>query len=265
METPKGTLSIVATPIGNMEDITLRALRTLKEADVIYAEDTRVIAKLLAKYEIKKPLQRLDAVTEDHKAKEIIERLEAGERVAFVSDAGTPGISDPGARLVAHARDVLKEYESGAEEILFSTRTTGGSEKRISSAPPHTPASTPFRIEAIPGASAITAALSIAGMSEPSFTFLGFLPHKKGRQTMLREITASAHPVVVYESPHRILKLLAELAEHGVREVRIGRELTKLHEELIIGAPLDSAKQLEEKGGVRGEFVVIITPAGEVQ
>jgi 16S rRNA (cytidine1402-2'-O)-methyltransferase len=219
-----GTLSIVATPIGNIEDITLRALRTLKEADVIYAEDTRVIAKLLAKYEIKKPLQRLDAATEEHKAKEIIERLEAGERVSFVSDAGTPGISDPGSRLVARVREF-------APEAI---------------------------IEAIPGASALTAAISIAGITEPAFTFLGFLPHKKGRQTALKGIATSPYPVIVYESPHRILKLLAELAAHGIQKVSIGRELTKMHEEMLVGAPLDLAKTLEEKGGVRGEFVVII-------
>src|SRR5271157_421282 len=97
----RGKLSIVATPIGNLEDITLRALRTLKECDVIYAEDTRVISKLLARYEIKKPLQRLDAATEEKRVKEVIERLEEGQRIVFVSDAGTPGISDPGARLVA--------------------------------------------------------------------------------------------------------------------------------------------------------------------
>src|SRR3989344_8275354 len=125
-----GTLSIVATPIGNLEDITLRALRTLKECDVIYAEDTRVISKLLARYEIKKPLQRLDARTEIQKADDIIARLENGERVVFVSDAGTPGISDPGARLVAYIR------------------------ARLPTA----------KIEAIPGPSAITAALSIAGL-----------------------------------------------------------------------------------------------------
>src|SRR5512146_3012172 len=99
-----GTLSIVATPIGNLEDITLRALRTLKESDVIYAEDTRVVSKLLARYSIAKPLQRLDAATENKKADEVVARLEQGERVAFVSDAGTPGISDPGSRLVAHVR-----------------------------------------------------------------------------------------------------------------------------------------------------------------
>ena len=231
-----GTLSIVATPIGNLEDITLRALRTLKEADVIYAEDTRVISKLLAKYEIKKPLQRLDAATEDRKAKEIIERIEAGERVVFVSDAGTPGISDPGARLVQAVRRSCEALREAGQESCT--------------------------IEAIPGASALTAALSIAGIDEPSFTFVGFLPHKKGRQTMLKEISASKRPVVAYESPHRILKLLAELAAHGIPVVHIGRELTKMHEEMLVGEPLELAKRLQEKDGIRGEFVVIIRPAG---
>lgn len=208
-----------------MEDITLRALRTLKECDVIFAEDTRVISKLLAKYGIQKPLQRLDAAMEAKRADEVVERLEAGERVVFVSDAGTPGISDPGSRLVAHVRE-------------------------------RAPEST---IEAIPGPSAITAALSIAGIDDAMFTFMGFLPHKKGRQTMLREIAASPHPVVVYESPHRILKLLAELAAHNVRRVHIGRELTKMHEEMLVGEPLELGKRLEEKGGVRGEFVIIVS------
>src|SRR3990167_6632106 len=196
-----GTLSIVATPIGNLEDITLRALRTLKECDVIYAEDTRVISKLLARYEIKKPLQRLDAATELKKADEILARLEAGEHVAFVSDAGTPGISDPGARLVSFIR-----ANSGIAKI-----------------------------EAIPGPSALTAALSVAGVDITEFTFLGFLPHKKGRQTVLKKIAASDFPVVLYESPHRILKLLKEL--EGVSRVTIARELTKIHEEVVAGTP----------------------------
>src|SRR5512147_181646 len=136
-----GTLSVVATPIGNLEDITLRALRTLKECDVIYAEDTRVISKLLARYEIKKPLQRLDAATETKKAGEVIARLEAGEHIALVTDAGTPGVSDPGARLVS------------------LIRANGGVAK----------------IEAIPGPSALTATLSVAGVDATGFTFLGFL------------------------------------------------------------------------------------------
>ena len=221
-----GTLSIVATPIGNLEDITLRALRTLEECDVIYAEDTRVISKLLARYEISKPLQRLDAATETQKGKEIIERLEAGEKVVFVSDAGTPGISDPGSRLVG------------------LIRTNGG-----------------ITIEAIPGPSALTAALSIAGLDSDSFTFLGFLPHKKGRQTALKKIALSEIPVVLYESPHRILKLLKEVETFVPQSrVTIGRELTKMHEEVLVGAPTEVAAQLEQKDAVRGEFVVIIDP-----
>lgn len=222
-----GTLSIVATPIGNLEDITLRALRTLKEADVIYAEDTRVISKLLARYEIKKPLQRLDAVTEAKKAGEVIERLEAGERVVFVSDAGTPGISDPGTRLVAHVREELPSAI----------------------------------IEAIPGASALTAALSIAGIDTSAFTFLGFLPHKKGRQTALRGLAESEIPVVLYESPHRILKLLEELEPLGVSRVIVARELTKVHEEVVAGTREEVLGHFAaHPGTVRGEFVVIVVP-----
>src|SRR3990167_6580479 len=203
--TNTGTLSIVATPIGNLEDITLRALRTLKECDVIYAEDTRIISKLLARYQIKKPLQRLDAATEMQKADEIIARLEAWEHVAYVSDAGTPGISDPGARMVRAVRE--------HSHILKNVGIT---------------------IEAIPGASALTAALSIAGLDTTGFTFLGFLPHKKGRQTALKKITAMVRkdspqggmPVVLYESPHRILKLLKELSLHDRARVTFARELT---------------------------------------
>lgn len=216
-------LSIVATPIGNLEDITLRALRTLKECDVIYAEDTRVISKLLARYEIKKPLQRLDAATEIKKADEIVARLEAGEHVAFVSDAGTPGISDPGARLVA------------------LIRANGGI------------------VEAIPGASALTAALSIAGLDASGFTFLGFLPHKKGRQTALNKLAESEVPVVLYESPHRILKLLKELEALVGARVTLARELTKIHEEVISGRPEELlAHFTAHPDTVRGEFVVII-------
>lgn len=222
-----GTLSIVATPIGNLEDITLRALRTLKECDVIYAEDTRVISKLLARYEIKKPLQRLDAAKEVKRAGEIIERLEAGEHIVFVSDAGTPGISDPGTRLVAEVCAKL-------------------------------PGAT---IEAIPGASALTAALSISGVDTTAFTFVGFLPHKKGRQTALRKLMTSDIPVVLYESPHRILKLLEELKEGGASKIVLGRELTKIHEEMVRGTADELlAHFIAHPDRVRGEFVVIVTP-----
>lgn len=218
-----GTLSIVATPIGNLEDITLRALRVLREADAIYAEDTRVISKLLAHYEIKRPLYRLDAATERGKADEVIERLNNDEKVAYVSDAGTPGISDPGEYVVARAR------EAGA------------------------------RIDAIPGASALTAAISIAGVDLSEFTFIGFLPHKKGRQTALREIAESKRAFILYESPHRIIKLLEELnASMPERRILIARELTKIFEEVRHDTPAALAKALAEAKAERGEFVVII-------
>ncbi|MDO8514582.1 MAG: 16S rRNA (cytidine(1402)-2'-O)-methyltransferase [bacterium] len=222
-----GKLSIVATPIGNLGDLTFRALWNMKEATVIYAEDTRVISKLLSHYGLRKSVFRLDAATEGKKALEIISRLENGEHVVVVSDAGTPGISDPGARLVSYVRE-------------------------------HVPEAT---IEAIPGPSALTAALSIAGLVSDQFLFLGFLPHKKGRQTALKKIAASEYPVVLYESPHRILKLLAELGKFALQSrVTIARELTKLHEEVLVGAPDELAKTLEKKKAVRGEFVVIIEP-----
>ena len=222
-----GKLSIVATPIGNLEDITLRALRTLKECDVIYAEDTRVISKLLARHEIQKPLQRLDAATENKKAEDVLVRLETGEHVVYVSDAGTPGISDPGTRLVAQVRELAPEVT----------------------------------IEAIPGASALTAALSIAGIDTSAFTFIGFLPHKKGRQTSLGKLAESEIPVVLYESPHRIIKLLEELASLEVSKVIIARELTKIHEEIVSGSVVDIQTHFKEHpDAVRGEFVVIVVP-----
>ncbi len=224
---PHGRLSVVATPIGNMGDITFRALWNLKEARVIYAEDTRVISKLMAHYGLRTSLQRLDAATEGKKGKEVADRLEAGEHVALVTDAGTPGISDPGSRLVAYIRE-------------------------------HAPLAT---IDAIPGPSALTAALSIAGIDATEFTFLGFLPHKKGRQTALTAISKSKIPVVLYESPHRIIKLLGEVARAAPKfRVTIARELTKMHEEVLAGSAKDVATLLEKKKGVRGEFVVILEP-----
>lgn len=220
-----GTLSIVATPIGNLEDITLRALRTLREANAVYAEDTRVAAKLLSRFEIETPVFRLDAAKEMQKVGEIAARLERGERIAYITDAGTPGISDPGGRLVSAVREALPEA----------------------------------LIIAIPGASAITAALSIAGIHETEFTFLGFLPHKKGRRTALESIARSAYTTVLYESPHRIEKLLRELHEVlPKREMVIARELTKVHEEVLRGTPDELGEMLKEKQAVRGEFVVLV-------
>lgn len=221
-----GKLSILGTPIGNLGDLTFRALWNMKECDCIYAEDTRVISKLLTHYGLQKSVFRLDAATEGKKLKEVAARLEAGEHICYVSDAGTPGISDPGARLVAHVRA-------------------------------HQPEVT---IEAIPGPSSLTAALSISGLSSDAFTFLGFLPHKKGRQTAIKEIAASPYPVVLFESPHRIQKLLAELASAGIARIGIGRELTKLHEEYLSGTPEELSASLKGRKAERGEFVVIIEP-----
>jgi 16S rRNA (cytidine1402-2'-O)-methyltransferase len=223
-----GTLSVVGTPIGNLGDITLRALQTLKEADVIACEDTRVTAKLLAKYEIEKPLVIFHAQSGRLATERVLELLGGGKRVALVTDAGTPGISDPGNELVAQVRARLPEV----------------------------------RIESIPGVSALTAALSIAGAPTHEFVFLGFLPHKKGRQTLFKEIAESERAVVFYESPHRIEKALASLAEFlpEGRVVTIGRELTKMHESLIQGTAGEVAGYFtDHPDQVRGEFVVIVS------
>ena len=233
MTVTQATLSVVATPIGNLEDITLRAIRTLKEADAIFCEDTRVTAKLLQRYEISKPLVRCDEKMEETAAKQAIEMLEGGKNIALVSDAGTPGISDPGSRLVRAVRRSSEALREAGQE--------------------------PFTIEAIPGASALTAALSIAGLGSGEFTFLGFLPHKKGRQTALKEIAINERTVVLYESPHRILKLLKELETFAPsKKVIVAKELTKMHEEILEGAPGEVAKRLEAQKKDRGEFVVIV-------
>ena len=222
-----GTLYIVATPIGNLEDITLRAIRILQEANVVFCEDTRVTRRLFERHNITTHLKSLNARTEAIKTDEVLEYLERGEKVAYVSDAGTPTVSDPGSQLVSRARS------AGAQ------------------------------IEVIPGASAVVAALSITGVPANEFTFLGFLPHKKGRQTQLREIVEIKRTVVLYESTHRILKLLKELEEHigDTRQVYIARELTKIYEEVLIGSASElhtvlTATPQKQKG----EFVVIIAP-----
>lgn len=231
MHTPPGTLYIVAGPIGNMADITLRALETLRAVDVVCAEDTRVTSKLLAAHEI--PFKKLISVNEfadARKLEQVIALLREGSSVAFLSDAGTPGISDPGSLLVAEAR---------AAEIT---------------------------IVPIPGVSAITAAMSVAGIRETPFLFYGFLPHKKGRQKILDSLLAGGHTVVLYESPHRFVKLLEELVERdgtaGLRVV-VGRELTKVFEEIREGSPSDLlAHYAEHADTVRGEFVLIIRKGG---
>ena len=224
-----GTLSIVGTPIGNLGDITLRALETLRQADAIACEDTRVTARLLARYDIQKPLLIFHARSGKLASDRILSALGEGKRIALVTDAGTPGISDPGNELVKVVRERL------GDDVC---------------------------IEAIPGPSAVAAALSIAGIHSNEFTFLGFLPHKKGRQTLFKEIAQSERTIVFYESPHRIEKALVVLAEMLPvgRIVTIARELTKIHESLVQGTPQEVAAYFAtHQDQVRGEFVVIVS------
>lgn len=223
-----GTLYVVGTPIGNLEDVTLRALRILKEADVIFCEDTRVTKRLLEKYDIHTRTTSLNARTEHAKIGSVMGALTEGKKVALVSDAGTPGISDPGSLVVSIIREKLPDV----------------------------------RIEAIPGPSALTTALSIAGMPIADFVFLGFLPHKKGRQTLFKEMAESKRATVFYESPHRIMKTLASLADvlEKDRTVVIARELTKIYEEIVRGTAQEVLAYFEtQKEKQKGEFVVIVS------
>lgn len=217
-------LSIVATPIGNLEDITLRALRVFKEADYVLCEDTRVTGKLLSYYEIKKPLKRYDAHTSEKVHEGVIDDLLNGKKIALVSDAGTPGISDPGVLLIKGAR------AAGAN------------------------------IEVIPGPSAVIAAVSLAGIAGNQFEFLGFVPQKKGRETFFKSLATKETTSVFFESTHRILKALTSLqAEIPDATIYLGRELTKMHEEMLIGTAEELIKILtDEPVKQRGEFVLLI-------
>ena len=253
------TLSVVATPIGNLEDITLRALRVLKEADLILCEDTRVTKKLLSHYGIRTPTLSYHARSGVSKINRIIALLEEGKNLALVSDAGTPTISDPGSTLVR----AVRSHSMASQEVVdgFDQR------KKLSynlnsacKAREHFGES--VAVVAIPGPSAVAAALSVAGVPASEFLFLGFLPHKKGRRTLFGEIARSKRVVVFYESPHRIMKTLESLQTHaGDRRVEILRELTKIYEEALEGTPamlLDRFTRQPEKQ--RGEFVVIVAP-----
>lgn len=225
----KGTLYVVATPIGNLEDITLRALRILKEVDVILCEDTRTTKKLLSHYEIATKTESFHTHSTDSKIDSIIESLEAGAKMAMVTDAGTPGISDPGALLI--------------NKIITSQK--------------------PIKIEAIPGPSALTTAFSISGVITSDFLFLGFLPHKKGRETLFKEITSTERAVVFYESTHRITKTLEALAKHlqPERKISMARELTKIFEEVKCDTAQHLLEYLEANPvKTKGEFVCIVWP-----
>lgn len=219
------TLYLVATPIGNLADITLRAIRVLRECDVIAAEDTRHTGILLKHLDLQKPMISHHAHNEARRTREIVDRLARGEKVALVTDAGSPGISDPGERVVKAA------LNAG------------------------------FKVEAVPGACAVIAALTASGLPTTEFHFVGFLPHKSGqRRRELERLRTIPGTLAFYESPFRIEKLLGELA--GVmpdRTIVLARELTKKFEEFLRGKPAELRAQLHNRS-VKGEFVVMVSP-----
>jgi len=227
---PPGVLYVVATPIGNLEDVSERALRVLREVDRIAAEDTRRTAKLLRHYGIAKPLTSYHDAAERRRAPELVDELRAGASLALVSDAGTPLISDPGYRLVRAALDA-----------------------GISVVP-------------IPGATAATALLSVAGLATDRFVFEGFLPQREGRRRRrLEALRAEPRTIVLYESPHHVERTLAELEEIlGDRPIVIGRELTKVFEEIVRGT-ISSARAALASRSPRGEYTLVVAGAGEAE
>ncbi|QQR79230.1 MAG: 16S rRNA (cytidine(1402)-2'-O)-methyltransferase [Candidatus Moraniibacteriota bacterium] len=219
----KGTLYVVGTPIGNLGDITLRAIETLKSVDFVLAEDTRVTKKLLLKYEIAVSVYSAHEHTEVKKLESFLGRIEDGESAAVVTDAGTPGLSDPG-------------------NVLVSLAIARG-----------------IAVVPIPGVSALAALVSVAGIDMREFVFLGFPPHKKGRETYFKRVAASEVPVIYYESPHRFMKNL-ELLQSLAPEKRliIGRELTKVYEEIVRGNVAEVIAYFAERPAkVKGEFTII--------
>lgn len=222
----KGVLYVVATPIGNLEDMTLRAIKILKLVQLVAAEDTRRTGILLRHFDINTPILSVHEHNERARVERIVARLAKGESVALVTDAGTPGISDPGAALVA------------------AIRTAG------------------FTVEPIPGASAVAAAISASGITSHGFTFLGFPPIRgKDRKLWMEDVVAGAKRrlVVFFEAPHKLVKTLDELASYVKRPIIIGRELTKIHEEFVTGTPEELSKRFASP---HGEFTLMIPPEG---
>lgn len=216
-------LYIVPTPVGNMEDITLRALRVLKEADLILAEDTRTSSVLLKHYDIHTPLKSHHKFNEHETSEAMAERIAAGETVALISDAGTPCISDPGFMLVRACVD------KGVE------------------------------VQCLPGATAFVPALVDSGLPNDRFYFEGFLPQKKGRQTRLKELATLSHSIIIYESPFRLVKTLEQLAEYmgADRRASVSREISKKFEETRRGTLSELVASFKEREG-KGEIVIII-------
>lgn len=217
-------LYLVPTPIGNLEDITLRAIRILKEADAILAEDTRTSGNLMRHLGISKPMTAYHIHNEHQAVERIADRLAAGETLALVTDAGTPAISDPGFLLVREC------VQRGLE------------------------------VECLPGPTAFVPALVNSGLPAEKFVFEGFLPHKKGRQTKLKAIASNAYTTILYESPFRLLKTLQQLAEvcGSERQVSVSRELTKVHEENVRGTLAQVVAHFANRGEVKGEIVIVI-------
>jgi 16S rRNA (cytidine1402-2'-O)-methyltransferase len=219
-------LFIIATPIGNLSDLTARAVETFKEVDAILCEDTRVTLRILNHLNLKKPLVSFHQHSDDRKFRDVLEMMREGKSLGLVTDAGTPGISDPGGLLVAAA---VKEFGKELEVIP------------------------------IPGACAAIAALSISGFPTDKFLFLGFPPHKKGRKAYFDRVAMVAETVCFYESTHRILKTLKELgAVIGDRQLVVCRELTKLHETTYRGTAYE-VTELLKKSSIKGEFVVVVS------
>jgi len=225
-----GTLYLVATPIGNLEDITLRAIRVLRECDVVAAEDTRRSGQLLHHLGISRPMLSYFQFNEARRSEEILARLQRGEKVALVTDAGSPGISDPG------------------ERVVRAARAAG------------------LRVEAVPGPCALVAALTASGLPTDEFHFIGFLPHKSGqRRKQLEALRSCPGTQVLYESPYRVERLLGELLEmFPDRMVVMARELTKRFEEFLRGKPAELVA-LTRQRSLKGEFVVMIAPAEEAE
>lgn len=224
-----GTLYVVATPIGNLEDITLRAIRILKEVDYILCEDTRTTKVLLDRYDIKTKTMSYHAHSTDGKESTIINLLKGGKNLAIVSDAGTPCISDPGFLLISN---VYKEFGVDAHVVP------------------------------IPGPSALISALSACGVSSVEFTFFGFMPHKKGREKIFKEVKDSVRVSVFYESTHRLMKTLESLIKHcPLHDIVVAKELTKQFEEFIKGKPDEVFEYFSKyKEKQKGEFVIIVSP-----
>ncbi len=218
-------LYLVPTPIGNLEDITLRSIRILSEVELILAEDTRVTKKLLNKYEISTPLESFHSHNEHQKLDSVVAQLKEGKNIALVSDAGTPGISDPGFLLVRAC------------------------------------VSNQIELSCLPGAVALIPAIVMSGIPCDKFYFEGFLPHKKGKQSRIQFLLALSTPFILYESPHRIVKTLKKISELAQedRQVCLCREISKIHEECIRG-PLNSViEELESRSSIKGELVLIIS------